>query len=64
MHAVDSMIEAGQDIISAVNEFSNLITKTMRESSPTPTDNDGLGIPQSTKKKKKQETPQTKTCVV
>ena len=50
-HVVDSMIEAGQDIISAVNEFSNLITRTMRESSPTPIDNDGLGIPQSTKKR-------------
>ena len=43
-------IEAGEDIISAVNEFSSLIASTIRAASPTMADESGLGIPQSTKK--------------
>ena len=47
---VDVMIAVGQDVISAVNAFSNLIARTMRESSPTMADDNGLGIPRSTQK--------------
>ena len=42
-HVVDGMIAAGQDVISAVNEFSNFITRTMKESFPTQADENGLG---------------------
>ena len=50
-HVVDGMIEAGEDIISAVNDFSSLIASTMREASPTTADANGLGVPQSTRKR-------------
>jgi len=50
-HVVDGMIEAGMDIISAVNEFSGLIASTMKDAPSTATDEEGLGAPRSTRKR-------------
>ena len=45
------MTEAGENIISAMNDFSSLIASTMRETSPATATENGLGVPQSARKR-------------